>query len=65
MNTYKFNSINLNINVINSDRYLELVHTMWHKANFKTRWIYISCAINWIFGTALNATYMIPTTKVR
>ena len=37
---------------------------MWHKAHFKKRWIYISFVINWTFGIAINAAYMIPTTRV-
>ena len=45
-------------------RYLELVHPIWHKTNFKIKWIYISFVINWQFGPILIAAHHVPTTKV-
>ena len=46
-------------------RYLELVHPVWHRTNFKIKWLYISFGINWVIGIAFNAAYTLPTTKVR
>ena len=45
-------------------RYLELVHPIWHKTHFNIRWIYISFAVNWIFGIIRNA-YLLVTSKVK
>ena len=45
-------------------RYLELVHPLWHKSNFKIRWIYIALAVNVSLSIIFPATYKLPTTKV-
>ena len=45
-------------------RYLELVHPIWHRVNFKTRWVYIAFALIWLCNL-LNETYQIATSKVR
>ena len=45
-------------------RYLELIHPLWHKAHFKIKWVYVTMVGCWCFGIGLNASYMIPTTKV-
>ena len=45
-------------------RYLELVHPIWHRTHFNTRWLYISFGINWVFGVVFNAAYIVPTVKV-
>ena len=46
------------------NRYLELVHPMWHKTHFKKNWMFISFVSTWIFGIALKASHIIPTAKV-
>ena len=45
-------------------RYLELVHPVWHRANFNTRWLYISFGINWAYGIIFNGAYIIPISMV-
>ena len=37
---------------------------MWHRTHFKMRYLYAAIVFVWIFGIGLNASYMIPTTKV-
>ena len=46
------------------NRYLELVYPLWHKVHFKMRYLYMALAFSWLFGTGLNAAYMIPTGRV-
>ena len=55
----------LHINCHLFSRYLEIVHPIWHKTNFKIRWIYISFAIIWLSGCTLTTAIHVPTTKVR
>ena len=45
-------------------RYLEIVHSIWHKTHFKKKWLYMSFAIIWPFGMFFNGAVWIPTTKV-
>ena len=47
------------------NRYLVIIHPIWHKTHFKIRWLFISFAIIWICGIAFNAAYLIPITEVR
>ena len=60
---WSFWNLNLQSSLIFS-RYLELVHPIWHKTNFKIRWIYISFVVNWIFGSSLCA-HLVATSKVK
>ena len=43
--------------------YLELVHPIWHRVNFKLRWVYITFALIWL-SNLMNETYQIATSKV-
>ena len=46
------------------NRYLELVHPIWHKTHFKKYWIFIGIFINWFYGITIIAAHKLPTTKV-
>ena len=46
------------------NRYLEIVHPIWHKTHFQIRWLYTIFIINWLVGIGFNAAYHIPTTQV-
>ncbi len=43
---------------------MELVHPMWHVANFTTKWIYGMMIFSWLFGLSFNLPYAVPTSKV-
>ena len=45
-------------------RYVEIIHSLWHRVYFTKKAVYISISVVWIIGFLLVSTYFIPTTKV-
>jgi hypothetical protein len=44
------NSSAVNIVVITVERYIKVVHSIWHKNNFKRWMVYFGCAFSWASG---------------
>ncbi len=53
-----------NLVVINIDRYLEVVHPLWHRAHTSKSRVLMAIVLVWIWGMMYNTLYLIPTTKV-
>ena len=51
-----------NLMAISFERYLAIVHPMWHKVHFTNTMANIIAVCIWFFGVALIASIMIPTT---
>ena len=49
--------------LITIERYLAVVHAIWHKNTVTDRHVIICMPIVWIIGIANNAAYIIPTSK--
>lgn len=47
------------------DRYLELVHPMWHMTHFKKYWIYLMFLFSWLLGFGYNITVNVFINKVQ
>ena len=45
-------------------RYMEIIHSLWHRAYFTKKAAYISIALVWTIGFLIVSTYHLPTTKV-
>ena len=58
-------SVKLCVNNCSWNRYLELVHPLWHRMNFKKSWVFIGIGINWIYGIAIVVAHHVPTSKVK
>jgi hypothetical protein len=50
-----------NLLALTLERYLAIVHPIWHKTNFTKNKVIVSIVCVWIFGPAYNLAYMIPT----
>jgi hypothetical protein len=46
------NSSDINLVIITIERYLKIVHSIWHKTHFKVWMAYASCTFSWISGFA-------------
>ena len=46
-------------------RYIELIHSLWHRAYFTKKVVYVSISIVWILAFLIVSTYQLPTTKVK
>ncbi len=53
-----------NLIMLTIERYLQLVHPLWHKVYFSTRNAALSMAFAWVIGPLYNSSYMIPTSAV-
>ena len=53
-----------NLMAISIERYLAVVHPVWHKVSFTNTRAYIIAIIIWVFGLVFFASYVIPTTAV-
>lgn len=59
-----FVSSSCNLVALTIERYLAVVHAIWHKMHFGKRKIWISIALAWVTGVGYNAAYMIPTARL-
>ena len=46
------------------DRYMELVHPIWHRTHFKKSWLRVVIPFTWLFGVAVIGSHHLSTTKV-
>ena len=46
------------------ERYLEIVHPIWHKVNFNSYMVIVALVIIWVIGPVYYLPYIIPTSKV-
>jgi len=53
-----------NLVVIAVERYLKIVHSIWHKNHFSPWMIHAAIIFTWIDGIALNVPLLVPTTDV-
>jgi len=53
-----------NLVVIAVERYLKIVHSIWHKNHFSPWMIYAAIIFTWIDGIALNVPLLVSTTDV-
>lgn len=44
------NSSDINLVIITIERYIKIVHSIWHKTHFKIWMAYIGCALSWLSG---------------
>ena len=54
-------SSSYNILALTLERYLAVVHPIWHKMKLTKSKVAVSIAFIWIFGPAYNMSYMVPT----
>ena len=50
-----------NLIFLNIDRYIAIVHPMWHRSGYSLKNIMAMLMFPWLFGIAFNCGYMIPT----
>jgi 7 transmembrane receptor (rhodopsin family) len=58
------NGSTANLVVIAIERYIKIVHPIWHKNHFRPQMIYAAVAFTWIDGIALNVPLLAATTGV-
>ena len=51
-----------NLMAISTERYVAIVHPMWHKVSFTKRMADVIAVCIWFFGVAFEASIVIPTT---
>lgn len=54
-----------NLVAMSVERYLAVVHPIWHKMSFTTAQFAAAVAFVWIIGTGYNMAYMIPSTQIQ
>ena len=57
-------SSSYNLVFLTVERYLEVVHPIWHKVNYSTSKAGICIGIAWFIGPAFNIAYSIPSSKI-
>ena len=53
-----------NLMAISTERYVAIVHPMWHKVSFTKSMAAVIAVFIWIFGVAFEASIVIPTTAI-
>ena len=53
-----------NLIFLNIDRYIAIVHPLWHRTKFGSKTISVMLFFPWLFGILFNCLYMIPTSDV-
>jgi len=53
-----------NLVIISVERYVMIVHSIWHKNHVRTWMIYTAMAFSWIYGTVTNVLVYIPTSNI-
>ena len=53
-----------NLMAISTERYVAIVHPMWHKVSFTKSMAIVIAVFIWIFGVAFEASIVIPTTAI-
>ena len=51
--------------LITIDRYLAIVHAVWHMNNMTTKPLVVGIVCVWLVGPLYNIAYMVPTSKTR
>ena len=54
-----------NLLIITAERYLMLVHPIYHKLNVSRRRLYVTAICPWIIGLSFQLAYGVPTSELR
>jgi hypothetical protein len=54
----------INLVVITMERYIKIVHSVWHKNHFRPWMIYLACVFSWFFGIVMEVVANVFTTAV-
>ena len=56
-----FTSSTYNLIILTMERYLSIVHPIWHKTELTKKKVIVSIIFVWLFGNAYNAAFILPT----
>ena len=59
-----FVSSTYNLIALTTERYLAVVHPIWHKTKLTRHKVAVSVTFVWLFGPVYNMAYMIPTSVI-
>jgi len=61
---FGLNSSMINLAVITVERYLKVVHSIWHKNHYRPAMTYAGCAFSWASGILMNLFLYLFTTNI-
>ena len=54
-----------NLVALSAERYIAVVHPIWHKMHLTQNMVLVSIAVAWLLGPVYNLAYMIPTAAIQ